>query len=122
MEMRISKLVRNIRDKIKKEGHASTIVGLAVKIDNIAETVKEIQGRQIQLEQILVQNQQDVYQLASELIDKRIRSTEGMNLVKMTTQDVYLLNKHIERLERKIEEMRPKSKPTDNPYPHLFNQ
>lgn len=115
----INNIVNDIRLKIKNEGLTMVVTSLSIKIEEIESKLNDITKKQIELERLLSNYREDLTLTSEYLVDQKIRSAAGKELVKLTTQDVYMLNKHIERLERKIEEMRPKP---DNPYPHLFTR
>ena len=98
--------IQALRDRIKFEGFSAVVVGLMNRISRNEQDIKDIGADLGKVFRLLISTQNDVYQRAVDIVRSEIRSEEGLKLVEFKNRDVYAVNKHIERLEREIAEIR----------------
>jgi len=101
-------IIKELRDKIKTEGFSSVVVGLAARIDTLHCRINQIESDMEEIKLLLNQTQSNLSAEADEIVMSKIRSIEGVKLVKFETEDIYAVNRHIERLERSIAEIKSK--------------
>ncbi len=96
----------NFAKRIKEQGMVMVITQLSNRISRNEQDIKDIGSDLGKVFRLLISAQDDIYQRAVDIVRSEIRSEEGLKLIEFKNRDVYAVNKHIERLEREIAEIK----------------